>query len=78
MTWEYKEQITDNDAVFFREFIDLQEGNNDNFVNAWEILKAEMFLRDKMKESIENKPDVKLNGTPEAVKARDIEFLDPE
>lgn len=78
MTWEYQEKITENEAVFFREFIDLQEGNDDNFVNAWEILKAEMFLRDKMKASIENKPDVKLNGTTEAVKTRDVEFWIPK
>jgi len=78
MTWEYQEKITENEAVFFREFIDLQEGNNDNFVNAWEILKAEMFLRDKVKASVENKPDVKLNGTTEAVKTRDVEFWIPK
>ena len=25
MTWEYEEQITDNEAIFFRNFIDLQQ-----------------------------------------------------
>ncbi len=74
MNWEYKEQVTNNEAIFFREFIDLQKGNNDNFVNAWEILKAEMSLRDKLKISIEKKPDVKLNGTSETVKAKDFNF----
>lgn len=78
MTWGYKEISTENEAVFFREFIDLQKGNHDDFVNAWEILKSEMFLRDKMEESIKNKPDVKLNGTPEDVKVEEIDYLIPK
>ena len=74
MTWKYEEQITGNEAVTFRDFIDLQAGNDDNFVNAWEILKAETVLRDRMKETIETKPDVRLNDTLEAVKVRDVDF----
>lgn len=78
MTWGYQETSTENEAVFFREFMDLQKGNHDNFVNAWEILKSEMFLRDKMEESIKNKPDVKLNGTPEDVKVEEIDYWIPK
>ncbi|MGA9187758.1 MAG: hypothetical protein WB014_04140 [Methanosarcina sp.] len=74
MTWEYEEQITDNESVIFRDFIDLQAGNGDNFVNAWEILKAETVLRNRMEKAIETKPDVKLNGTLEAIKVTDIDF----
>ncbi|TFH03556.1 MAG: hypothetical protein E4H06_04355, partial [Methanosarcina sp.] len=37
--WNYDEKITDNEAIFFRNLIDRETGNNDNFVNAWEILK---------------------------------------
>ncbi len=74
MTWEYQEQITGNEAVLFRNFIDLQAGNDDNFVNAWEILKAETVLRDQMKEAVKTKPDVKLNGTSEPVKVTDADF----
>jgi hypothetical protein len=78
MTWRYTEHITDSNATLFRNFIDFQEGDSNNFVNAWEILKAEIFMRDKMKESIEKEPDVKLNGTPEYVKTTDIDFIIPE
>ena len=52
MTWEYQEQITGNESIVFRSFIDLEAGNSDRFVNAWEILKAGSILRDKMEESI--------------------------
>lgn len=74
MTWEYQEQITGNEAILFRNFIDLQAGNDDDFVNAWEILKAETTLKNQMKEAIKTKPDVKLNGTSEPVRVTDVDF----
>ena len=37
MTWNYQEKITGNDSVVFRALIDLEEGNRDNFVNAWVV-----------------------------------------
>lgn len=75
MTWGYQEQITGNESIVFRSFIDLEAGNSDRFVNAWEILKAELALRDKMEESVKAKPDVKLNGTSEFVNVTDIDYL---
>jgi hypothetical protein len=75
MTWGYQEQITGNESVVFRSFIDLEAGNSDKFVNAWEILKVESVLRDKMEESVKAKPDVKLNGTSEFVNVTDIDYL---
>lgn len=81
MTWKYEEQITGREAILFRNLIDLQTGNDDNFVNAWEILKAEKVFRDRMKEAVKtkpevklNKPEVKLNGTSEPVKVTDVDF----
>lgn len=78
MVWEYKEGASDKESFIFREFVDAKTGNNDNFVNAWEILKAEMFLREKMRESIVNEPDVKLNKSAEGVKVENIDFGIPE
>ena len=74
MTWEYDEYISGLDAVFFRDVVDRQTGNNDSFVNAWELLNMELKLREQMNESIEKKPDVKFNESSEAVKVLDIEF----
>lgn len=78
MTWGYTEHITESNATSFRSFIDFQEGDSNKFVNAWEILKTEIFMRDNMKGSIAKEPDVKLNGTPEYVKTTDIDFIIPE
>lgn len=78
MTWNYEEKTTDEDAFLFRSIIDGETGNKDGFVNAWEILKMEVLLRDRMQKSIEEEPDVKLNATPEAVELKDVEFWIPE
>lgn len=78
MTWSYDEKTTDDDVVFLRSIIDGETGNKNGFVNAWEILKMEVLLSDKMKKSIEKEPDVKINSTPEAVELKDIEFWIPE
>ncbi|AKB17009.1 hypothetical protein [Methanosarcina sp. WWM596] len=74
MTWNYDEKITDNEAIFYRNLIDRETGNNDNFVNAWEILKMEVFLEDKMEKAIEEEPNVRLNSTSDTVELRDVEF----
>lgn len=74
MIWEYDEKITDNEAVFFRNLIDTEKGNSDGFVNAWEILKMEVLLNKRMKRTIEEEPDVKLNSTPDTVELKDVEF----
>lgn len=74
VSWEYQEQITGNEAVFFRNFIDVQAGNENNFVNAWEILKAETVLSDQTKEAVEARPDVRINGTSKPVKVKDVDF----
>jgi len=74
MSWDYEECITNREAIFFRELIDRETGNNDSFVNAWEIRNMELELRDRLENSIEKKPDVKLEGSSEMVKVLDVEF----
>lgn len=77
MTWDYDEQVTENDAIFFRVLID-ETGNYNGFVNAWEILKMEVLLSDKMRKAIEEESDVKLNETSDTVEVEDIEFFIPK
>ncbi|AKB63022.1 hypothetical protein [Methanosarcina mazei] len=78
ITWDYDEKTTDNEAVLFRRIIDAETGNNDGFVNAWEIRKMEVLLGEKMKKAVEEEPDIKLNSTSEIVELKDIEFWIPE
>lgn len=78
ITWDYDEKTTGDEAILFRSVIDGETGNKDGFVNAWEILKMEVFLSDKMKKAIEEEPDVKLNATSDTAELKDVEFWIPE
>lgn len=78
MTWDYDEKTTGDEAILFRSVIDWEAGNNNGFVNAWEILKMEVLLSDRMKKAIEKEPDVKLNSTSETAELKDVEFRIPE
>ncbi|MCX9010175.1 MAG: hypothetical protein OIN66_03530 [Candidatus Methanoperedens sp.] len=62
MTWSYNETFSGIDAVIYRMSIDSELGNNDSFVSAWELLKADKEMRRGLKRSIENEPDVRINN----------------
>lgn len=72
--WEYEEHATEKEASFARQLIDQKVGNNDKFVNAWEILNMEQRFRQKLQESIKKTPDLKLNNSSDAVRPLDIEY----
>lgn len=74
MTWNYEEKIADEEAVYFRNLVDIETGDGNGFVNAWEILKMEVLLNGEMKKSIEEESDVKLNSSSEPVELKDVEF----
>lgn len=64
MTWSYNETFRGIDAVMYRMSIDSGLGNNDSFVSAWELLKADREMRRGLRSSIEKEPDVRIdNGT---------------
>lgn len=73
-TWEYKEYVTGSEASFSRQLIDNQAGNNDSFVNVWELIGMERKFGERLRESIEKKPDIKLNNSSETVKVLDVEY----
>ncbi len=64
MTWGYTETFTGADAIAYRIDIDSVFGNNDSFVNVWELLKTDKEMRKKLRSAIDNEFDVRIN-TPE-------------
>lgn len=62
MTWSYNETFRGIDAVMYRMSIDSGLGNNDSFVSAWELLKADREMRRGFRSSIENELDVRINN----------------
>ncbi len=73
MTWDYTESFSGNDAIIFRAYIDGEFGNNDSFVNAWELLKADKEIRNKFQISIDKEFDVRINNESAGIQVIDID-----
>jgi hypothetical protein len=71
ISWNYTEMFTNVDSIAYRIGIDREFGNNDSFVNSWEVLKADKELRKKFRESIDKEFDVRVNN-----KTGNIELID--
>lgn len=67
MTWGYTETFTGADAIAYRIDIDSVFGNNDSFINAWELLNTDKEMRKKLRSAIDNEFDVRIKTleTPE-------------
>lgn len=61
MTWGYTETFTGADAIAYRIDIDSVFGNNDSFINAWELLNTDKEMRQKLRSAIDNEFDVRIN-----------------
>ncbi len=79
MTWSYTETLTGIDSMTYRISIDTEIGNNDSFINAWEVLKADMEMRKRLGSSIDKELDVRINNQTTRVDVFDVEStLSPE
>jgi hypothetical protein len=73
MTWDYTESFSGNDSIIFRAYIDSEFGNNDSFVNAWELLNADKEIRKEFQSSIDKEFDVRINSESAGIQVVDIE-----
>ncbi len=79
MTWSYNETFSGADSMVFRMNIDSSFGDNDSFVNAWEVLVADKELRKEFKTSIEKEMDVSINNETHGIYLVDVDAdLSPE
>ncbi len=79
ITWNYTETFSGNDSIAYRISIDKEFGNNDSFINAWEVLKADKEIRKKLKGLLDAEPDVKINNETQGIEVIDIDStLSPE
>ncbi len=72
ISWNYTEIFTGMDSIAYRIGLDSGIGNNDSFINSWEILKADGEARKKFRSSIEKEPDVKIDNNTSAVEIKDV------
>lgn len=73
ISWNYTETFTDVDSIAYRIGIDREFGNNDSFVNSWEVLKADKELRKRFRESIDKEFDVRINNRTEGIELIDLD-----
>lgn len=60
MTWSYTETFTGMDSLIYRIGLDEEIGNNDSFINAWEILKIDKTMRERLQSSLDKELDVRI------------------
>ncbi len=73
MSWEYTEQYTGENFLFYKNYIDSDVGNDDSYVSAWELFKVDSIKRKAFHDSIINNMDVKINGSASAVHLQEID-----
>lgn len=73
MVWNYNEEYEGSNAIFFKTHIDAELGNNDSFVNAWELLKTDVEMRKLINSSIMKNMDVNINNSAEAIHVLDVD-----
>jgi hypothetical protein len=61
--WVYTEKYTEDNAIIYKQYIDVSLGNGDGFINAWEILKADVKTRSTLQSSILKQMDVIVNSS---------------
>lgn len=75
ITWSYTENFSGFDSIVYKKGIDSGLGNNDSFVNAWELLKADKEVRKSFKSSLENELDIKINNETSGIELIDIDSM---
>ncbi|NJD51945.1 MAG: hypothetical protein FIB07_03670 [Candidatus Methanoperedens sp.] len=73
ITWGYTEIYTGMDSIGYKISIDTGIGNNDSFVNAWEVLKADKEERKRFKTAIENELDIRINNETYGIEMTEVD-----
>jgi len=73
ITWSYTEGFSGFDSIGYKISIDSGFGNNDSFISAWELLKADKEIRKSLKSSIEHEFDIRINNETSGIELIDID-----
>jgi len=73
MIWSYNETYTGADSIAFRINIDTGFGDNNSFVNSWEVLLADKELRKEFRNSIEKEQNVRINNETSSIYLVDVD-----
>ena len=73
MEWQYIEELSDMDSFVFKYDIDNRQGNKDQFVSTWELMKADKRMRERFRDAIERDMDVKIDNSSHGIDVLDID-----
>jgi len=73
MEWQYTEKLSDLDSYVFKYDIDNKQGNKDNFVSTWELMKADKRMRERFRDAIEGEMDVRIDNSSLGIEVLDID-----
>jgi len=73
MEWQYTEELSDMDTYVFKYDIDNRQGNKDDFVSTWELMKADKQMRDRFRDAIEGEMDVRIDNSSLGIEVLDID-----
>ncbi len=73
MTWAYTERYSGDRSIVFKNFIDVEFGDNNSFVSAWELLKADVETSKSFLRSIKGDMDVMIDNSSRNVTVLRVE-----
>ncbi|HIH87059.1 MAG TPA: hypothetical protein HA304_04055 [Methanosarcinales archaeon] len=73
MEWQYTEKLSDMDSFVFKYDIDNRQGNKDQFVSTWELMKGDKQMRERFRDAIEREMDVRIDNSSLGIEVLDID-----
>ncbi|WP_440953176.1 hypothetical protein [Methanococcoides sp. FTZ1] len=73
MSWDYTESYKGQVATAYRKFIDSEVGNGDDHISAWELMKVDHFIRNRLRTILEEELDVKFDSSSKKVHVTDVD-----
>ena len=73
MEWQYTEELSDLDSYVFKYDIDNKQGNKDDFVSTWEMMKGDKRMRERFRDAIEGEMDVRIDNSSLGIEVLDID-----
>ena len=75
MVWQYTENISGMDSYNYTFDIDNEKGNQDRFVSAWELLKADKSMRNWFKTTVNTTKNVKIDDSSNGIETHHIDVI---
>ncbi|NPE27436.1 hypothetical protein HNV12_05530 [Methanococcoides sp. SA1] len=73
MSWSYEEEYSGEDVGVYRSYADKNIGNNDAHISAWELMKLDHRVRNRLYDSLEKELDVMFNGSAKNVHVFEVD-----